>query len=119
MGSLIKVDKPDFAGKPEAAWALSRDDLPSLVGIQTIDPNEVPDEACQIVRAGTNEILGRITSSRMSPTLGRSICLGQVAAELARPGTRLTVVMTDGRRIDAAVMPHHAHFDPEGTRLRG
>lgn len=119
MGSLIKVDKPDFAGKPEAAWALNRRDLPSIVGIQTIEPNEVPDEACQIVRAGTNEILGRITSSRMSPTLGRSICLGQVAAELARPGTRLTVVMTDGRRIEAAVMSHHAHFDPEGARLRG
>lgn len=119
MDALIKLDKTDFAGKPEVTWALERDDLPSIVAIQTIDPNEVPDEACQIVRAGTNEILGRITSSRMSPTLERSICLGQVAAEVAEPGTRLTVVLIDGRRVEAIVMPHHAHFDPEGERLRG
>ena len=68
---------------------------------------------------GTTEIIGRITSSRMSPTLERSICLGQLAADAARPGAEVTVVLIDGRRIKARVMEHHAHFDPEGERLRG
>jgi sarcosine oxidase subunit alpha len=117
MEMLIKLDKDDFVGKPELAWA-SDADLVRIVAIQTVDPAEVPAEATQIVRDGTNEILGRITSSRMSPTLNRSICLGQVPASMAEAGTELTVVMTDGRRIKARVMRHHAHFDPNGERLR-
>ena len=117
LEALIKLDKDDFAGKPELAWSLD-DDLPRVVAIQPTDPNLVPAEACQIVRAGTNEIIGRITSSRFSPTLERSICLGQVLPEAAEAGTRLTVVLTDGTRTTAQVMAHHAHFDPEGERLR-
>ncbi|MGI9644951.1 MAG: 2Fe-2S iron-sulfur cluster-binding protein [Ilumatobacteraceae bacterium] len=119
MAALIKLDKDDFAGKPELAWAMEDAAAPQLVAIQPTDPLVVPAEACQIVRAGTNEILGRITSSRMSPTLNRSICLGQVLPEAAAADTELTVVLTDGERTTARVMEHHAHFDPEGERLRG
>ena len=90
-----------------------------LVAIQPADPRVVPDEAAQIVRPGTNEIIGRITSSRMSPSLHRSVCLGQVLPEASDPGSELTVVMVDGRRITARVMGHHAHFDPDGMRVRG
>ena len=68
---------------------------------------------------GRKNIVGRITSSRFSPTLNRSICLGFVAPYLARPGTNVTVQLPDGGRITANVMEHHAHFDPEGTRSRG
>ena len=118
---LIRLDKDDFAGKPELAWALADDapDLPVLVAIQPTDPQLVPDEACQILRDGTRDIAGRITSSRFSPTLERSICLGQVTPDLAVPGTILTVRLTDGSDATARVMEHHAHFDPEGVRLRG
>ena len=116
---LVKLDKDDFAGKPELAWALDDTSAPILVAIQPSDPLIVPDEASQIVRPGTNEIIGRITSSRMSPTLDRSICLGQVLPEASTPGSELTVVMTDGGRITARVMKNHAHFDPEGERVRG
>ena len=119
LGRLIALDKPDFAGKPELAWALQQPQAPHLVALQPVDPRVVPDEACQIVRAGTDEILGRITSSRMSPTLGRGICLGQVAAEVAHPGAEVTVRLTNGERVLARVLEEHAHFDPEGARLRG
>ncbi|MEM7324791.1 MAG: glycine cleavage T C-terminal barrel domain-containing protein, partial [Actinomycetota bacterium] len=124
LGPLIKLDKADFAGKPELAWALEEANSPNpiapvVVAIQPTDPTIVPREASQIVREGTNEIIGRITSSRMSPTLNRSICLGQVVPAAAEPGSTLTVVLEDGSRTTAAVMEHHAHFDPEGTRLRG
>ena len=118
LSPLIKLDKDDFAGKPELAWAADRR-LPMIVAIQTDDPGVVPAEASQIVRGDTNQILGRITSSRMSPTLGRSICLGQVEPELAAGGTKLTVLLPSGERIGATVMDHHAHFDPAGERLRG
>ena len=119
LGRMVKLEKDDFAGRPELAWALEGDGAPVIVAIQPTDPEIVPEEAAQIVRPGTNQTIGRITSSRMSPTLGRSICLGQVLPEAAAPGSELTVLLVDGRRVTAKVMAHHAHFDPEGERLRG
>ena len=124
---LIKLDKEDFTGRPELQWTLEGEPgaepeaLPQLVAVQPTDPSYVPPEACQIVARGPNgreRIIGRITSSRFSPTLERSICLAQVEAEHAGAGTELTVVDVTGRRGTAVVMPHHAHFDPEGERLR-
>ena len=114
----VKLDKEDFAGKPELVWQSGRDDYHRLVGLQPHDGSIVPPEASQIVE-GTNKIVGRITSSRMSPTLGRSISLGLVAPHLAKPGTTVTVHLPEGERIPARVMEHHAHFDPEGVRQRG
>jgi len=119
LAPLLKLDKDDWAGLPEVAWTLESGDHPIIVACQPTDGTIVPEEAAQILRAGTNEIIGRITSSRMSPTLGRSICLAQVTKEFVDAGTSLEVLLVDGRRITATVMEHHAHFDPEGERLRG
>ncbi len=113
----IKMDKPDFAGKPELAFQTSRGDYPRLVALQTQDPTIVPLEASQIID-GEARIVGRITSSRMSPTLNRSICLAQVAHDRASAGQRLNIRLPSGATVPATVMEHHAHFDPEGTRLR-
>src|SRR5215211_6301150 len=118
LGRMVKLDKSDFAGKPELAWQSENNDRFRLVGLQPHDGSLVPPEASQIVE-GKGEIVGRITSSRMSPTLGRSICLGFVAPHLTTPGTKVIVLLPDGRRILASVTPHHAHYDPEGTRQRG
>jgi sarcosine oxidase, subunit alpha len=117
LGWAIKLDKPDFAGKPELAWQAAAGDYPRLVALQPVDGSVVPPEASQIVEG--SEIAGRVTSSRMSPALGRSICLGQVAAHLAEPGTVVEVLLPDGRRVAARVMEQLAHFDPEGERQRG
>jgi sarcosine oxidase, subunit alpha len=118
LGRMVRLDKDDFAGKPELAWQSERDSRLRLVGLQPHDGSLVPPEASQIVE-DKNEIVGRITSSRMSPTLGRSICLGFVAQHLTTPGTKVMVQLPGGERISASVTPHHAHYDPEGTRQRG
>jgi sarcosine oxidase, subunit alpha len=110
----IKLDKDDFAGKPELAWQGSGGTR--LVGLQPVDGSVVPEEASLIMDGAA--IAGRITSSRMSPTLGRSICLAQVDAHLAQPGTVITVRLPSGRSIGARVMPEHAHVDPDGERMR-
>ncbi|MGH3995790.1 MAG: aminomethyltransferase family protein, partial [Pseudonocardiaceae bacterium] len=106
---LVKLDKDDFLGKPELMWERDRGDTVVLVGLQPVDGSVVPAEGSQIVDVGA--VAGRITSSRMSPTLGRSVCLGQVAARMATPGTVVTVRLPDGGDVPATVMPHHAHFD--------
>jgi sarcosine oxidase subunit alpha len=115
---LVKLDKDDFAGKPELLWESRREGASRLVGLQPTDANVVPPEASQIVSGGSR-IEGRITSSRYSPTLGRSICLGIVSGHLAVPGTVVTILLPDGTHVSAKVMEHHAHFDHEGSRLRG
>jgi sarcosine oxidase subunit alpha len=118
LGGLVKLDKDDFAGKPELAWAAAERPDPLLVALQPVDGAIVPAEASLLVE-DERRIVGRVTSSRMSPTLGRSICLGFVAAHLAAPGTAVTIQLPDGARVPATVMPTLAHFDPEGSRLRG
>jgi len=117
----IKLDKAEFLGQPELRWQHERGDDRQLVGLQPVDGAVLPPESSQILDGGSDggHIAGRITSSRMSPTLGRSICLGFVSARLARPGTVVTVRLPDGRSVPAAVMPQLAHVDPDGERLRG
>ncbi|MBO0809196.1 MAG: sarcosine oxidase, partial [Actinobacteria bacterium] len=113
----IKLDKDDFAGKPELAWQSAEGSGPRLVGLQPADHSVVPEEASLIMDGG--HVAGRITSSRMSPALGRPVCLAQVEARLASPGTEVTVRLPGGRLISARVMEQHAHVDPEGARQRG
>ena len=110
----VKLDKDDFVGKPELAWQGGSGSR--LVGLQPVDGSVVPEEASLVMDGAV--IAGRITSSRMSPTLGRSICLAQVDARLAEPGTVVTVRLPGGRSIAARVMPQHAHVDPDGGRMR-
>jgi sarcosine oxidase subunit alpha len=114
----IKLDKDDFLGQPELRWQHEQNGASGarLVGLQPEDGSVVPPEASQIVDGP--RIAGRVTSSRMSPTLGRSICLAQVPASLAEPGTRVTVRLPGGRLIGARVTEHLAHVDPEGSRMR-
>ena len=119
---LVKLDKPDFIGLPELRWAKEqggdlRRESQLLVGLQPVDPSLVPPEGCQLVEGST--IVGRITSSRFSPTLERAIGLGFVAERLSAPGTVVSVRLEDGTTAPVTVMAQHAHFDPEGTRLRG
>jgi sarcosine oxidase subunit alpha len=117
LGPVIKLDKNDFLGQPELAWQQSAHDPPRLVGLQPVDGSVVPDEASLILEDG--RIAGRVTSSRMSPNLGRSVCLAQLAAHLAEPGTLVTVRLPAGGEIAARVTPQLAHVDPEGRRNHG
>ena len=113
----VKLDKDDFVGKPELAWQHESEDGSRLVGVQPLDPRVVPPEASQIL-SDDGTIAGRITSSRMSPTLNRSICLAQVDNAISVPGTKLTVRLPDERHIEARVTESLAHVDPEGERQK-
>jgi sarcosine oxidase, subunit alpha len=117
----VKLDKPDFVGRPELVWQHERDQgNPSgsrLVGLAMVGPSVVPEEASQIVADG-HRIVGRITSSRRSPTLGRAVCLAQLDVSLSAPGTEVTVRLRDGNEARARVTEHLAAVDPEGARQR-
>ena len=119
LSGLIKTDKPDFAGKPELLWEGESGTPRRLVAIQPVDGTVVPPEASQIIDTGRTRTIGRVTSSRMSPTLDRSICLAIVDTPYAPGGASLTIRLPDGRDIEAKILEHQAHFDPEGERLHG
>jgi len=117
LGWAVKLDKPDFSGAPELRWQQESGPVSALVSLQPVDPTVVPPEASQIIGA-RSEILGRVTSSRHSPTLGRSICLAQVLSQHAAPNSTLKVLQPDGSVVEARVCPELAHVDPEGERAR-
>lgn len=115
LGGLLRLDKPEFVGRPVLAEPSSGDDQ-LLVGLRPVDGSTVPPEGSQVVVGDT--IRGRVTSSRMSPTLGHSICLARVAAELAVAGTLVTVRLPGGGSALARVTDHLAQYDPAGGRVR-
>ncbi len=118
LDGLVKVDKDDFAGLPELTWQQELRDGPRLVGLRTTDETLVPAEGSQLIDPD-GRICGRVTSSRLSPALGRSVCLAQLDAVYAEPGTEVTVRLVDGGNACAVVTEHLAQVDPEGLRLRG
>jgi sarcosine oxidase, subunit alpha len=117
LGWAVKLDKPDFSGAPELRWQKEAGPESVLVSLQPTDPDVVPPEASQIIGV-RSEILGRVTSSRHSPTLGRSICLAQLRSEQAAPGSTVRVLQPDGSVAEATVCADLPHFDPEGERVR-
>jgi sarcosine oxidase subunit alpha len=118
LGWAVRLDKEDFVGAPELRWQRDRGPTSRLVALQPLDPDLVPSEASQIVGADA-EIIGRITSSRHSPTLDRSVCLGHLSNDYADPGTVVQVRLPGGTTAALRVCEHLAHYDPPGERVRG
>jgi sarcosine oxidase subunit alpha len=56
-----------------------------------------------------------VTSSYLSPTLGRSISLALVKGGADRMGERVHVAMRDGRTV-TATLAHPVFFDPKAER---
>jgi sarcosine oxidase subunit alpha len=117
LGWAIKLDKPDSSGGPELRWQKESGAVSTLVSLQPVNPTVVPPEASQII-GPRSEILGRVTSSRHSPTLGRSICLAQILTEHAVPDSTVDVLLPEGTVVRARVCCDLAHVDPEGERAR-
>jgi len=122
MDWAIAKTKRDFVGKR----SLTRPDMivpqrPQLVGLLTADPQTVIEEGAQIVADPDQPVpmtmIGHVTSSYASATLGRSIALAMVAGGRARLGATLYVPMP-GRTI-AVVVVAPAFFDTDGRRLHG
>ena len=74
----------------------------------------VPDDGDPVV-AGFAPV-GRVTSSRLSPTLGKGFGFAWVPIELAKEG-RVIHIRVDGRILPAEVTLKLV-YDPEGLRLR-
>lgn len=118
----VKMDKADFVGKPSLVRIQQKGIRQKLVGFQMLNPNDLPEEANQIVVPNPDkpiglEIIGRVTSSRYSPTLKQSIGLCWLPVDRCEPGTEFTVRVRGQLKIGRVVsLPF---YDASGARLKG
>ena len=121
MGRLVSGKKADFLGK--RAWERAdtrRADRKQLVGILTEDPQAVLPEGAQLVEAPGRPpvpMIGHVTSSYASPTLGRSIALALVRGGRARIGQTVHAALAEGALACTVSAP--VFYDPEGARRDG
>ncbi len=119
MEWAVKLDKSDFLGMRHLSRVAKHGPRERLVGFKVPPGGTKPEEGMQIVAAsnGQPQVIGWVTSCRLSPTLGEVIGLCWLPAELGdRNGAEFTIHI-DGRSQVASVW-HGAFYDPEGKRLR-
>jgi sarcosine oxidase subunit alpha len=123
MGWLVSRKKADFIGKRGMARPdLARGGRKQLVGLLARDPLLVLPEGAHVVaelrRKPPMPMIGHVTSSYMSPVLGRSIALAMLADGRKRMGETVLLPLLDGRTVEAEVADPR-FYDREGARLHG
>ena len=113
MDWVVRFDKEDFIGRAGLLATRERGLPLRLVGFVMGD-QLVPDDGDPVLANGYP--VGRVTSSRLSPTLGKGFGLALVPTELAEDGGRIWI-RVDGRDVPAEVTLQPV-YDPDGKRLR-
>ena len=106
MDWAVNMDKPDFIGRDALNRTAALPDQRRLVGLTVADA--APTEGSPIWSDG--DVIGHVTSSFASPTLGNSVMLGWL-----KRAPFPQQVEVDGRVANVAEPPF---YDPEGTRAR-
>jgi sarcosine oxidase subunit alpha len=119
MGWIVRKDDSDFIGRRSLRRADAlREDRKQLVGLLS---DELLPEGAQLVEEDTGRIpmrmIGHVTSSYASPTLGRPIALAMVERGRERHGETVFAPLPGGT-ISAEIVPP-VFYDPEGTRRDG
>jgi len=124
MDWIVSNKKKDFIGKRGLARTdLQKPDRKQLVGLLTTDPQTVLEEGAHVLEDTKDEVpkpmLGHVTSSYMSPNLGRSIALAVVQGGRERKGQKLFVSELGGRPPVEVEVVSSVFLDPDGARLHG
>jgi sarcosine oxidase subunit alpha len=123
MGWAISKKKPDYIGKRAQERSHMTDpDRWKLVGLESIDGRMLPD-GVYAVADGVNgnrqrNVQGRVTSTYISPTLGRPIAMGLVKHGPDRMGEVLEFPV-EGQESYKARIVDPVFYDKEGSRANG
>ena len=109
----VRFDKPDFIGRGGLAVASDRGLQQRLV-VFVLPVAAAPEDGTPVISGGRP--IGRVTSARISPTLGSGFGLAYVPPSLAVEGASIEVLV-GGRPVSATVTLEPV-YDPEGIRLR-
>ena len=109
----VRFDKEDFIGRGGLSVAASRGLQQRLVGFVLLHA-AAPEDGTPVVSGG--QPIGRVTSARISPTLGVGFGLAWVPPSFAVEGATIQVLLGE-RPVDAKVTLEPV-YDPDGLRLR-
>ena len=115
LDRLIKIDKGAFLNKDayeKIASEPARQRL-SIVSIEAVDADATGGEPIFLCD-GTPA--GQVSSGAYGYTVGMSLALCYINADLAKPGDKVSVAIL-GRPHEAIIL-ERPPFDPDGTRLR-
>ena len=113
MEWVVRFDKEDFIGRGGLKWLSERGLRNKLVGFVMRD-GAVPEDGDPVVTG--RKPVGRVTSARHSPTMGKGIGLAWVPIDLAEEGSEISIFI-DGKTLPAQVTLR-PFYDPEGEQLR-
>ena len=121
LDGLVSKKKADFIGKRSLEQSyLKGPDRKQLVGLLTEDPNDVLPDGAYAVRHVKDkppmEMIGQVTSSYKSPTLGRSIAMALIQNGRSRMGEALSFPLPGGKVIRAKITDT-VFYDKEGAKL--
>ncbi len=96
-----------------------RENRKQLVGLKPVDPKFVLPEGAQLVFDTKQQIpmamVGHVTSSYYSASLGYSFALAMVKGGLKRMGEKVYAPLADGRFVEAEICSS-VFFDPKGEQ---
>ena len=113
MSWVVRFEKEDFIGKHALEAVQERGLRDKLVGF-VMEDSTVPEDGVPVVSDGRP--VGKVTSSRLSPTLGKGFGFAWVPIEFSEAGGEIHIQM-NGRPSRARVIAE-PFYDPEGKRLR-
>ena len=122
MDWIVSKKKGDFIGKRSMARSfVAGPARRQLVGLLTEDPQEVIPDGAYIVGEVRPRppmpLLGHVTSSFMSPNLGRSIAMALLERGRARLGETVEIALE--KKVVRAQVVEPRFYDPEGEKLHG
>lgn len=120
MGGLVTKTKDCLGKRSLARSDTQRPNRKQLVGLLTDDPMVVLPEGAQItnsanVVATPTPMEGHVTSSYMSPTIGRSVAMALVKGGLSRMTESVYLPLADGRTVKATICSP-VFYDPKSER---
>jgi sarcosine oxidase, subunit alpha len=121
LGWAISKKKEDFLGKRAQLRSFMQDpDRKQLVGLLTEDSQVVLPDAAHAIEGekrenGMENIIGHVTSTYYSPTLGHSIAMALIKGGSRRMGEVLNFPVGEGRVIKARVVDP-VFLDKDGER---
>ena len=123
MDGMVSKKKADFIGKRSLEQSyLKGPNRKQLVGLLTENPNDVLPDGAYAVRVVKDkppmEMIGQVTSTYMSPTLGRSIAMALIENGRARMGETISFPL-EGGKVMKAKITDTVFYDKEGARLNG
>lgn len=114
MAWALSKTKPSYLGKRSVDMQIAKGVARVLVGFTLTDTSApCPKENHLVIEGG--DIVGRVTSAVLSPTLNKVIGLAYMPAAANVPGTRFQIRVDGGRMIEGQVIPT-PFYDPDNKR---